>query len=404
MPTSSVPKPSLTPTGFVLPAEADILAAVQADIDAAFGGGVNPDLRTPQGQIASSTTAVIGDANNTFAELVNQVDPAFATGRMQDSIGHIYFLERNPAIPTAVTATVTGLVGTVIPAGAQAQTTDAVLYVCTTATTIPVGGTTTAPFVAVTAGPVACPAGTLRAIYLAVPGWDTITNLADGVVGANVETATEFEYRRQQSVALNATGSLASVFAAVFDTGVLDAYCTENVTDAPVTIGAVTLAAHSLWACVYGGVAADIAHAIWTKKSIGCNYNGSQSFVVFDTAGYEIPYPQYTVRWQNATPTPILFHLRIANNAYLPANYAALIKAAIVSAFSGGDGGPVARIAAALDASRYYGPVLSVATQGSVIQILSLQLGISAADQDTITMGINQKPTIDPANITITLV
>ena len=38
----------------VLPAEADILVGVQTDIDVAFGGGVNPSLQTPQGQLAQT--------------------------------------------------------------------------------------------------------------------------------------------------------------------------------------------------------------------------------------------------------------------------------------------------------------------------------------------------------------
>ena len=43
-----------------LPSEQAILAGVQADINAAFGGGVNPSLQTPQGQLAQSETALIG--------------------------------------------------------------------------------------------------------------------------------------------------------------------------------------------------------------------------------------------------------------------------------------------------------------------------------------------------------
>ena len=38
------------------------IEAAIADINAAFGGGVNPSLSTPQGQIASSDTAIIADS------------------------------------------------------------------------------------------------------------------------------------------------------------------------------------------------------------------------------------------------------------------------------------------------------------------------------------------------------
>ena len=36
---TSVPPPTFGPKGFIAPSEADILAGVQADINAAFGGG-----------------------------------------------------------------------------------------------------------------------------------------------------------------------------------------------------------------------------------------------------------------------------------------------------------------------------------------------------------------------------
>lgn len=403
--TTNVPPIQFTPTGLVLPTDAAILAGVQADIDAAFGGGVNPGLSTPQGQLASSDAAIISDKNAQIAYVVNQVDPEFAMGRMQDAIGNIYFMTRLPSLPTVVTVTCVGAVGATIPLNAKAVATDGNVYFCTGAVVIPGGGSVSAQFQCVVTGPIACPANSLNAIYQAIPGWDTVNNPSDGVVGRNVESASAFEYRRQQTVAANANSSLSSIYATLFEVpNVLDVYCIENYTDAPVVNGNQTLAAHSLWACVSGGAAADIAQAIFEKKSIGCNYNGNNPTVVYDTSGYEIPYPQYTVNWWTATPTPILFAISIANTPYLPAGAVALIKAALISAFTGGDGGAVARIASTLYASRYYAPVINVATAGTVIEILSLKLGISAANLNAVTMGIDQEPTLSIGNITVTLV
>jgi hypothetical protein len=75
MASSAVPKIQFTAAGLVIPAETDVLAGVQADMNAAFGGGLNPALETPQGQLASSQAAVIADKNNEIATVVNQVDP-----------------------------------------------------------------------------------------------------------------------------------------------------------------------------------------------------------------------------------------------------------------------------------------------------------------------------------------
>ena len=406
--STNVPPIQFTPNGIVLPTEAQVLAGIQADINSAFGGNVNPDPTTPQGQLAVSESAIINDKNAQIAYIVNQVDPQYATGRMQDAIGHIYFMDRLPALPTTVVCTLIGSASTPIPLGTKAQAQDGNIYISTQDAEIPSGGSVSVPFQCLTDGPITCPAGSLNIVYQAINGWDAITNPADGIIGRDIETTSQFEYRRQQSVAANAKGSLPSIYAALFDPnqcpGVIDVYCLDNPTDSPVTIGAQTLAPHSLWACVAGGTASQIAAAIWKKKSIGCNYNGDNPTVVYDTSGYNAPYPQYTVNWWTATPTPIKFAISIANTPYLPANVVALVQNAIIAAFAGLDNGPVARIGSTLYASRYYAPVIAVATAGTVIEILSLQLGISVANLSAVTMGIDQIPTISAGNIGVTLV
>lgn len=229
MSVTNVPAPTFGPTGFIVPTEAQILAGVQLDQQAAFGGDLAQALNTPQGQLASSQTACLGDAFSAFCALANGVDPAFATGRMQDAIARIYFLTRNPAQSTVVTLTCAGKTGTVIPINARAADQAGNIYLCTEAGTIPSGGSISLTFACQTTGPIAAPAGYVNAIYQAIPGWDSVTNPLAGVLGNDVETRADFEYRRQQSVSLNAQGITSSILANVLATnGVLDAYAMEN--------------------------------------------------------------------------------------------------------------------------------------------------------------------------------
>lgn len=97
---TDVPPPSFGPSGFTSPEELAILAGVLADMNAAFGGNLNPSVSTPQGQWATSLAAVIGASNDLFVDFTNQVDPAFASGRMQDAIARIYYLTRRGATPS----------------------------------------------------------------------------------------------------------------------------------------------------------------------------------------------------------------------------------------------------------------------------------------------------------------
>lgn len=371
---SNVPPVTFGPNGFIIPSTAAVLAGVQADIDAAFGGNLNPALDTPQGQLATSEAAVVDEVNATFLFLTNQFDPAFASGRYQDALARIYFLERNPSQPTVVQATCSGLEGVVIPAGALAVAADGNQYVCTDGGTIPVSGSITLSFACLIPGPIACPEGTLNQIYQAIPGWDSITNPADGVLGNDVESRSAFEARREATVAANSIGSLPSILGAVLKVpNVLDAYVTENDTSSPLTIGGFTLAANSVYVAVVGGDQNAVAQAIWSRKAPGCAYNGNTSVVVLDQSpGYSPPYPSYTVTYETPAALPILFAVSIANSSLVPSDAATQIQNAIINAFAGGDGGPRARIGTKLYASRFYS---AVAALGAWAQIIAIDVG-----------------------------
>ena len=401
---SSVPKIQFTPAGLVIPAETDVLAGVQADINAAFGGGLNPALETPQGQLASSQAAVIGDKNNEFALFVNQVDPQYSADRFQDAIGRIYFLTRKPATATAVTATLTGLPGTVVPGGTLAQDTSGNTYACSADATIGVTGTVNAEFQNIQTGPIPCAAGTLTQVYQAVPGWDAITNAADGTLGNNVESRADFEYRRKNSVALNGKGTPSAIYAEVFALpGVLDVYVKDNPSGETVLTGPTNypLLPHSVYVAAVGCADADVAAAIWRKKDVGCDYNGNTSVTVTDESGYNYPQPTYVVKFERPAALPVKFAVQLVNDVSLPSNIVALVKAAIIARFNGTDGTTRERIGSLILASRYYGAVVSAASNVSLISVL---IGTSTPTLSQVSVGIDQKPTLSESDITVTLV
>lgn len=401
---SSVPKIQFTQAGLVIPAESDILAGVQGDMNAAFGGGLNPALETPQGQLSSSQAAIIGDKNNEFAYFVNQIDPQFADGRFQDAIGRIYFLTRKPATSTAVTAILTGLSGTVIPAGTLAQDTSGNTYICVGDVTIDITGSVQAQFQNVETGPIPCAAGTLISVYQAIPGWDAITNPADGIMGSVVESRADFEYRRKNSVAINAEGTLGAIYATVYNLdNVLDVYAIDNPSNVVVNKGVTNypLAPHSVYVAVVGGLDADIAGAIWSKKDLGCDYNGNTSVIVKDESGYNFPQPTYTVKFERPASLPIKFEVNIVNDPTLPSNIVDLVKTAIIARFNGADGTNRERIGSSIFASRYYAPVSAVA---STVAVISIYIGTSTPTLTKVDVGIDKSPTLTASDIVVNLI
>ena len=297
MATTNVPMPTLGTAGFQPVANSDILNGVISDIQSAFGGTLNlsinntASLTTPQGQLASSLAAIISDCFAQFLFYASQTDPQYAQGSMQDAIGNIYFMQRIPASSTTVSATVTGLPNTVIPANvAVAQDLNGNLYACQLpaggGVTIPLSGSCAVTFVSMVPGPTAYP-GTGMSIYQTTPGWDLISSPVQLALGANVETQQAFETRRQASVAANSLVSMGTVKGAVFtaiaNSGVgTSVYVTENPSNLAVTFGGVVLAPNSIYVAVQAGALgiapSIIANAIWMSKSVGCNYTPSVMF------------------------------------------------------------------------------------------------------------------------------
>lgn len=400
---SNVPSPVFAATGLSVPEESAVKAGVWADFQAAFGGGLNESDATGQGQLVAALTAIIGARNDLLLQYVNLIDPAFTSGRMQDGIGRIYYQTRISARATVVGVLCTGADGTLIPAGSLAQASDGTIYQCLSSITIPSTGSISATFQAITTGPIACPAGTLNTIYRVVPGWDSITNPADGVVGRMAETPAEFEQRRSASVAVNATGILPAVRGAVLSVdGVVDAFVTENDTDDVRTEGTVDIAPRSLYVAVYGGLDVDVAAAIWSKKQPGCNYTGGTTINVADRAsGYSPPYPTYPVKFQRATPLPIFIAISIADNGLVPADAQDAIRTAVVSAFNGGDGLPRARIGGKIYALRF---ATAVQSAGAWSQVVSISIGTAASPTGSeVDVPIDRMPTISADNISLTL-
>jgi len=387
-PTTNVPFPSFGPNGFVAPTEAAILAGVQADWQQAFasqgtlnfttagGSQTNP---TPQGQLTTSETAVIGDNFAMFLWFCNQVDPAFNSGRMQDAIGRIYFISRIAGEPTVQPVLCSGLQGVQIPIGLLATDQAGNQWLSQGEGTIPSGGSVTLNFACAVNGPTTGPVSFTS--FQSVFGLDSLTPTGDAVLGSLVESPSQFEARRSQSTGKNSQGPINSIYANVAAVpGVIDLYCFANDSNSPQTIGGVTLNAHATYVCVLGGSSAAVALAAWQGKMPGAPWytSGNTSVIVTDPNPlYAPPAPTYTVMFETAQVVAFVAVVVLKNNAGIPSNALQLVQNAIIAAFAGLDGGTRAKIGSTVFASRYYPGIMAL---GSWAQIVDIQLGLNGAD------------------------
>lgn len=409
--TTNVPSITWQDAGIVLPEENDILTGVIEDFQNAFNNELTfynskGDflLSTPLGQLVTSLSAIISDRNRLLAFYLNQVDPSYAGGRMQDGIGRIYFIERFPASNTKVVGLCRGATGVQIPIGTKVRDRSGNTYAADSTYTIGDDGTVEVTFVCTQTGPVSCPAGTLTELYQLVPGWDSVINKKDGEVGKNVESPAQFEERRRNAVARNALNSNDSIMAALLTLdGVEDAYVTDNDEDSSIMIGNISLKPHSLYICVASLdsqlMRRNIATAIFNKKPPGCDMNGDVSVVIEDNSGLYSTPPTYTIRFSFAIQRQIYFNVVMARPQYMPSNAVDLIKNAIHNAFTGMDGSVKPRIGSQLLASEFYAPIHTLGTWANII---TLRIGENAGDSDAVQMGINEIPALNKDNITVT--
>lgn len=388
--SSHVPPVRFTPQGLQIPTETEVLNGVLADFNDAFGGGLNLNLETPQGQLASSLAAVIADKNNVIAELVNQIHPEYAEGMMQDAIAQIYFLQRKPATDSAVVCEFVGLPGTQIPQGFIVQDAAGNQWVLQQEIGIPIGGKVSGTLIA--AGQIEAPAHSVNVIYQALVGLDRVDNPRPAVPGRAEESRAEFAERRRRSVAINAHGTPQAVYANVFALdGVRDVYVIDNPKGQNVQAGATnyTLKPHSIYVAAVGGDDTAVAEAVLRYAGSGCDFNGNTEITVYDHS-YNDPKPAYQVAFMRPNELPVYFRIKIERGAFIGAD--AAIKQAVINAFKG-------RIGANLYAIRYVAPVVKAVPN---VHVLDVEIGLSSGSMGNfVSVGIDQTPVVRAENIEV---
>jgi len=419
---TNVPVPTFTSAGLAVPDAQSVLTGVQQDWTGSFalvGKTLNTALTTPQGQLQTAQSFMLSEAYALMAQLVANVDPMTSQGAFQDALGRIYFLTRQPATFSTVVAVVTGTVGQLLPAGAQARSTaDGSLWASQNDVTFGPSGSATVTFQALVAGAAPTAAVNSLRIYQQLPGWEGITNAVASSPGVDVEGRQAFEQRRAESVSIGGNGTASAVRAAVANvSGVSDVYVYNNGSDSAITYGATNypIPAHSIAVCVTGGSDADVATAINAKLDCGCGLptaagQGSLvSYTVQDTVNYSAPYPSYVVRFVRAAAKQVYFTIQVANVSTLPANFQSLVQTAVANAFATGytsqDGTivlPRARLGAEIIAAGYAAPILAL---GNVTPVnLYISYTASPTSGASVTLGIDQQPVCVVANINVVAV
>lgn len=359
---------------------------------------LNTESESPAGQIIDSMAVLVTAKDSEFLELANQFNPKVASGIFQDAIGAIYFLQRKIAEPTVVTCQLTGLRGTVIPAGAIIQNDDGIKLESVGAVTIGEGGTAEVEFQTLETGAIVIGAETCNKIVTVIAGWDTVTNAVAGTLGQDVESRFAFEKRRELSVAYNSHGSRLSLQSALSAlTGVLDCLVLENKTSSSVTKNGVSIDAHSVAICIYGGTNDNIAECIYNKLDAGCGTTGDTQVSYTSSDNVENVYN--IIR---PTATNVYIEVTLNKTATTQSTVIEDVQTAIYNDFYGNDqnsGNTRRRCGSVIYASSF---AVSVIKTAKVSDLVSIYIGLSASPgENAITLDADEEPVIEIDNITV---
>lgn len=384
--------------GIIVPDASEIKGAFQGVFTNALGTDLNLDDSTPQGVMIDDLTTEKQLDNAQILYFMNQMNPDTASGVFQDAIGTLYNIQRKPATASIANCICTGIAGTVLngintgnPATAQSVNGD--IFQCVNTVTIPASGQTAEiPFVCTETGEKPVGANTVNSIYQKVIGWDAVNNPNGGTIGSEVESREAFEERRKQSLALNATGSLSAVKAALLNVdGVTDVFVYENDGDTAISNyrGVTTIKPHSIYTCIQGGTANDIGEAIYSSKSAGCDTNGSS------TATYYNSDVDITFTYNYTIPSAVPMYIQVNLGSSVSNGTKEQIMNALVEDFYGNANNSNLKVSIGdtMYASRFNAVILNMGLSGLLLE--SVKVSKDGTNwYDTVELNINELPTL----------
>lgn len=379
--------------GIVVPDTSDIKETIQTEFQNALGLELSLEDSTPQGRLIDIETDARAGIIENNALIANLFNIKMAYGIALDALGANFGLERQAATSSSVTATITGVANTVIPAGSQAATQAGDLFYAENNITIPVGGSVTATFLSVEKGAIPCPANSLTKIIDGTFGWETITNADAAVLGQVKESDASFKSKFDNNGLFTGASILEDYKNELSKVeNVISSFVYDNGTNSTITYDTVSIAPHSVYACVDGGTNADVAYALFRRKSTGSAWAGTGVTQTVQDSVYGV---NYTVKFDRPTNVSIYYSVTYDVGTNSSSNPDEAITNAILEYTNtlqvGGDVLPL-QVAYAINQ----------AVPG--IRLTSLQLGTTSGSLSTndITIRINQVAKTTSVNITVT--
>lgn len=390
----------LTSTGFVAKTTEENLAEANAATLSTIDPAIDTAPTEVLGQYHGILSSKFAELWELLATIYNLFNPDAAEGTALENIAALSGVTRLPKTRTLVYCTLNLAASQSFAPGALVAHVAGQPTVLFTnrdqVTSVLAGNYTNVPFVAIDYGPISVNASTLTAIPTSTPGWNSITNPANGITGRNVETDTELRVRRELELTAPGACTVDSIRADLLDQdkvpGVIQALVFENTS---LLVDGNGLPGKSIECVIWDGSvpAADDAKVratIWASKPSGIETYGSISGTTPDSTG-----TSQTVKFSRATARRLYLDSTITTNSLFDAtNGPAAVRSAmkaVVDKFQLGDD----VIALALSAAAL--------TVTGVVDVTSLKLGFSASPVGTanLVVGAREIATLSTSDVLV---
>ena len=387
----------ITANGFQTKTLLEILEEIREAMRAEFGDAIDLSPGNPLGQIIGIYAERELALWNLAQDIYNNQYPNSSNGRNLDNAVSLTGTRRRPATRSRVISGVaTGINGTTVPKG----------------TVIAVAGNENARFatdadseiknldngvyksdpillIAQNPGSIEVPVGTLTDIISPVSGLNSFTNLEMGITGSDLENDSDLKGRRQRELGLAGVGTVEAIKSSLSSRPLVTAVeIFQNFTSITVN----NIPPHSIEILVKGDSDDSLAMSIFNLVGGGITLIGNVTKVITDSQDH-----QQTIRFSRPVEIPIFINFNLKTTTDFPADGSDRIKAAVI------EWGKNARI----------GQDVILLGSNSLLCLIDNIPGITggavtigrvadALFPNNLIIAVNELPTYDMANITVT--
>ncbi|NIV93785.1 hypothetical protein GWN42_13550 [candidate division KSB1 bacterium] len=380
---------TFTSTGYTIDRYDDILNALIADLQSAFGDNIKTNPDSAFGQFARIMSEIVADINESVEGIVSAYDPQKSSGVFLSSLVLLNGIERKESEFSTVTLECTAnTAGTTIPAGSLVSdpaigeqfATDIELIVAPS-------GTGNVSATAVNAGPIAAVVDTLTQIDTPVYGWESVTNIVDATEGQNEETDPDLRLRRQRAAEQTGTANVAAIFTEIANIPAVEQVVViQNATEVTDPDG---VPPGHIWAIVLGGADNDIAQAIFEILAAGTGMYGDTTVPYADP----ITGKTYDVTFERPDDVENWIDVTVVKDDDYPPDGDDQIKQALVDYYDEFE------IGEDVEYTRLYTPINSV--PGHYVSDLKLDTTFPPTGTGNLAIQTNERAVISLPNIRV---